>query len=238
MSLLFRGAALAARLSFLCIVTQSLFWCSGARAAPYSVQQRLEQFGKRARERWGPYFKRRGLAYPPKRITLLGLKKEARLEVYMSGDGPLHLVRRIPVCAASGNAGPKLRQGDYQVPEGIYRISFLNANSRFHLSLRVNYPNAFDRAKAKQDGRSNLGGDIMIHGNCVSIGCLAIRDEAAEDLFVLAADAGMRNIKVVLAPFDMRERPVREEDFAEQPSWLPELYRNIKAEFDKLVVQR
>ena len=38
----------------------------------------------------------------------------------------------------------------------------------------------------------------MIHGNAVSIGCLAMGDSAAEDLFVLAALTGIKNIDVIL----------------------------------------
>jgi hypothetical protein len=39
----------------------------------------------------------------------------------------------------------------------------------------------------KKDGRKNLGSNIMIHGKNCSVGCLAMGDEAAEELFVLAA---------------------------------------------------
>jgi murein L,D-transpeptidase YafK len=66
---------------------------------------------------------------------------------------------------ASGGLGPKLGAGDRQGPERIYAIESLNPNSLFHLSMRLNYPNEFDQMRAKQDGRSDLGGDIMIHGS-------------------------------------------------------------------------
>jgi murein L,D-transpeptidase YafK len=71
---------------------------------------------------------------------------------------------------ASGKAGPKLREGDGQVPEGIYRIDGLNPNSSYHLSLKLNYPNDFDLEQARTEGRTELGGDIFIHGKAVSIG--------------------------------------------------------------------
>src|SRR5690606_33287906 len=102
-------------------------------------------------------------------------------------------VHQYPVLAASGQAGPKLREGDRQVPEGFYAIESLHPNSRFHLALRVNYPNQSDRQRAAEDGRTNLGGDIMIHGSNASVGCLAMGDPAAEDLFVLVADVGIQN---------------------------------------------
>src|SRR5436190_607476 len=82
--------------------------------------------------------------------------------------GAWRFVREYPVMAASGGRGPKLREGDGQVPEGMYTIDWLNPNSSYHLSMHVDYPNAFDRAHAADDGRTALGGAIMIHGRDVS----------------------------------------------------------------------
>ncbi|MBA2479759.1 MAG: hypothetical protein H0V44_03775 [Planctomycetes bacterium] len=128
------------------------------------------------------------------------------LEVHARGDAmsPWRLVNAYPILAASGAPGPKLREGDRQVPEGIYAIENLNPNSRYHLALRLDYPNAFDRARAREDGRTELGGDIMIHGQDVSIGCLAIGDRAIEDLFVLVARIGIGNATVIVSPTDFR----------------------------------
>src|SRR5438094_7344225 len=81
---------------------------------------------------------------------------------------------------------------------------YLNPNSVAHLSLALDYPNDYDRTRAAEDGRDTLGGDIMIHGGSMSSGCVAIGDEAAEELFVLAADAGWRDAVVVLSPVDFR----------------------------------
>jgi murein L,D-transpeptidase YafK len=126
-----------------------------------------------------------------------------------------------------------LREGDRQVPEGIYPIELLNPNSRFHLSLRIGYPNPFDRAKAKDEGRQRLGGDIMIHGNSVSIGCLAMGDPAAEDLFVLAADTGIKHITVILSPVDFRTGAALP-DTEKLPAWTKPLYQEIKARLAEL----
>ena len=132
-----------------------------------------------------------------------------------------------PILAASGELGPKQREGDQQVPEGIYRIEWLNPNSSYHLSMRVSYPNEFDRAQARIEGRSNLGGDIMIHGNAVSLGCLAMGDEVAEDLFVLAADVGIENITVILSPVDFRTKS-QPANITNLPAWSAELYDQVK----------
>ncbi|MEM7394767.1 MAG: hypothetical protein AAF492_20740, partial [Verrucomicrobiota bacterium] len=130
------------------------------RLFPTTVEDRVEQVGEAAAARWRPYVEKAGVDWPPKRVALLGFKFEQLLEVYADG----HYLRAYPVLAASGAPGPKLKEGDQQVPEGIYAIDFLNPNSRYHLSMRVNSPNAFDRKMAEAEGRTGLGGDIMIHG--------------------------------------------------------------------------
>lgn len=195
-----------------------------------TVDQRLAQYGPAARERLKPSFEKAGVQYPPKKIVMLVLKKEKRLELYAAGDHKkLTFVRNYPVLAASGSSGPKLCEGDCQVPEGIYRIVFLNPNSLWHLSLRLDYPNEFDREMAKVDGRTNLGGDIMIHGNRVSIGCIAVGDKASEDLFVLATDVGLDACKVIIAPYDFRAGRIELVN-KKLPAWTSTLYKDVSRE--------
>jgi hypothetical protein len=195
----------------------------------YTLQQRLDAYREPVQQRWQPYFEQAGIAYPPKHVTLIGLKQEKELQVYAAGkDRQYRFIRSYPVLAASGSLGPKLQEGDFQVPEGIYRVEYLNPNSRFHLSLRLNYPNQFDRAKGRLDGRTRLGSDIMIHGNAVSIGCLAMGDEAAEDLFILAALTGMGQFRVILSPLDFR-RAEPLPAIENLPAWSGELYQQIRA---------
>ena len=194
-------------------------------AARATVASRLAQYGADARARLAPAFEAAGVAYPPAAVTLLAIKDEARIEVWVpgpDGDGTLRLVRDYPVMAASGEAGPKLREGDGQVPEGVYAIDGFNPNSAYHLSMHVDYPNAFDRAHAEADGRTDLGGAIMIHGSDVSIGCLAMGDPAIEELFTLVADTGLAQAKIIIVPTDLRVRPAPV--VAGAPAWTPELY--------------
>jgi hypothetical protein len=195
-----------------------------------TVEDRVAEYGDTAHQRLAPEFERIGVAFPPDRVILIGFKYERVLDVWVSPEsGPPQFLKTYPILAASGVLGPKLRQGDQQVPEGLYRIESLNPNSRFHLSLRLDYPNEYDRAKAKLDGRSNLGGDIMIHGNQVSIGCLAMGDEAAEDLFVLVAETGKENVSVILSPIDFRVRELPS-DMPLIPEWTGELYERVREE--------
>jgi len=199
-----------------------------------TVTERVQQYGAQARSRLNPHFQRAQLPYPPAHVTLVGLKAEHLLQVYAAGPANgYRFVRSYPILAASGMPGPKLREGDGQVPEGIYPIESLNPNSQFHLSLRIGYPNASDRAQAEREGRKQLGGDIMIHGNSVSIGCLAVGDEAAEDLFVLAAHTGLQNMTVILSPVDFR-RGASVPKAAKLPAWTDSLYAQIKSRLAEL----
>lgn len=201
---------------------------------PKTVAQRVQQYGAAVDQRWRPFFQAKGVSYPPARIILVGIKKEKRLEVYAGNTGqPAQLIRAYPILCASGNLGPKLREGDRQVPEGLYRIALLNPNSLYHLSLRVSYPNDFDRAQATKDGRTQLGGDIMIHGKNVSIGCLAMGDEAAEDLFILAERSGIKNIRVILTPVDFRKESLTAVQVG-QPPWVDGLYAQIAGALHEL----
>jgi len=215
-----------------------LFWAKGEMCFWSGVQvmkgkktvaERLEQYGQAAGERWKPYFTAAGLDYPPKKVLLVGIKSQKKLEVWGADGEDFRFLREYPILAASGRLGPKRRAGDNQVPEGIYQVESLNPNSRFHLALRLNYPNPYDQEMAKRDGREDLGGDIMIHGSNCSIGCLAMGDEAAEDLFVLAAETGIEKVSVLLTPVDFRKEKLPELDDP-LPEWVGELYSRIREE--------
>jgi murein L,D-transpeptidase YafK len=198
-----------------------------------TVSDRVVQFGPTSRARWEPLFKQKTVDYPPQKLVLVGLKREKQLQIYAAdSSGAFQWIRTFPILGLSGKLGPKLRFGDLQVPEGLYRIESLNPNSAFHLSLRVNYPNEFDRAQAEKEGRTELGSDIMIHGSNASIGCLAMGDEGAEDLFVLASDVGLENIKVILSPLDFRTEKAPKDE--KRPAWVDGLYTEIAAELRKL----
>lgn len=183
------------------------------------------KYGSKVRPVWTERLQSHNLSYPPKEVTLVALKQERHVEVWTrAGETPVKLAE-YPVLAASGVLGPKLREGDPQVPEGLYVIEGLNPNSAFHLSLKVNYPNAIDRARATEEGRTRPGSDIFIHGSRASIGCLAIGDPAIEELFVLVADAGHSNTRVIIAPCDFRAGCVPPHS---DRTWVPGLYDEIR----------
>ena len=164
----------------------------------------------------------------PKKLTLIGMKHEKILEVWGKLNGIWVHLTTYPFTAFSGRLGPKYREGDRQIPEGIYGISYLNPNSKFHLSMRVNYPNDFDKKMAKKEKRKNLGGDIMIHGSNQTIGCIPIGNSKIEELYFLAEKVGIGNIKVILTPVDFRKMDVNIKN--DKHPWLKGLYSEIKKE--------
>ena len=192
-----------------------------------SMRTVLTKYSYHAARSLQPYFKDAKIPLPPARLALLVFKQQKKLEVYGAGKtGPWTYIRSYPVLGASGVRGPKLKQGDMQVPEGIYSISSLNPNSRFHLSIELNYPNAFDQRQAKLAGRDNIGDHIFIHGGHESTGCVAVGDDVIEELFPLVYYVGESHVEVVIAPDDLRTMPAMYSVI--KPAWLPVLYTNIK----------
>jgi len=123
-------------------------------------------------------------------------KQEKKLEVWSkdSQHSSYVLIKTWNICAASGNPGPKRKQGDNQVPEGVYSIDRFNPVSSFYLSLGLNYPNASDR--------------ILSDANCVSIGCMAMTDDVIKEIYVICTEArqnGQHKIPVHVFPFKMTE---------------------------------
>jgi len=161
----------------------------------------------------------------PKKLTLIGLKHEKLLEVWGEYHGKQIYITTYPFTAFSGHLGPKLREGDRQIPEGVYRVGYLNPNSKFHLSININYPNKFDRTMAKKERRTNLGSAIMIHGNNVTVGCIPIGDDKIEELYFLVEKVGILNTKVILAPIDFRYREVK--IGKNKHPWVRNLYNEI-----------
>jgi hypothetical protein len=194
-----------------------------------SVESVVKNVGPESQARLIPYFEKAEVPYPPEKITLIVLKDEKRVELWASRSQGWAHIRDYDIFAASGHAGPKLRQGDRQVPEGDYRIIVMNPNSSYHLSMKINYPNSFDHKKANLDKRTNLGGDIFIHGQNVSIGCIALGDIAIEELFVLVTKIGKSKARVLVLPNDLRSEPPLTDERATSP-WLNELYAMLSKE--------
>jgi len=196
-----------------------------SRMGRHSVESRMAELKPRIAAVWRDRALKAGFAELPANILIVVLKDEKQLHVFGGEPGDERLLASYPVLAASGTAGPKLREGDRQVPEGFYAVESLNPNSRFHLALRVNYPSTADRDAATAERRTNLGGDIMIHGGAGSIGCVAIGDPAIEEVFTLAALVGISNVEIIMTPSG---EPVSHVT-SDTPTWVAERYRAMDA---------
>jgi murein L,D-transpeptidase YafK len=162
-------------------------------------------------------------------VFIRAFKEERELELFVEDKetGEFKLFRAYPIAAASGHLGPKLAEGDGQVPEGFYFVGpkAMNPNSQFHLSFNIGYPNEFDRAHGR------TGSFIMVHGNAVSIGCLAMTDEKIEEIYTVAdaaLKAGQPFFRVHIFPFRMTEERMGR---AAGSEWIG-FWKNLKPGYD------
>lgn len=167
-------------------------------------------------------------------MMVSAFKQEKTLIVYLKhkSDDTFEKFWEHPVLAASGKLGPKRKEGDRQVPEGFYVIDRFNPNSQYHLSLGLDYPNKSDRILGDPE---QPGSDIFIHGNAVSIGCLAMGDKQIEQIYYLAELArqkGQKDIPVYIFPFKLNEENLTR--FGEEhPDHLP-FWKSLQPAFQSL----
>ncbi|MCB0836596.1 MAG: L,D-transpeptidase family protein [Bacteroidetes bacterium] len=222
------------------LIAGALFWVYG-RSVWYPLYSKIKgketvdsinrKYGKKARKSLSSALSEQGFNELPSKIMLLAFKEERRMDLLAQKEGEWFKLKSYDFTAFSGKLGPKLKEGDKQIPEGIYEIEYLNPNSAFHLSMKVSYPNDFDRQKAQQDNRTNPGGDIFIHGKDVTIGCIPIGDKMIEELFILASQTLDQGIRVVICPWDFRVNP--EFPVIESVDWEGELYEMLMKELGK-----
>ena len=175
-------------------------------------------------------FSSKGIELSSATIFIRAFKKEAQLEMWAknAGDKKYQLIKTYDICTSSGELGPKRKQGDGQVPEGFYTVEVFNPNSNFYLSLMVNYPNASDKILG---GKGDLGGNICIHGNCVTIGCIPLTDDKIKEVYLMAVEAKSngQTIPVHIFPFRMNETNMKSYsgDYKDNPK-LVSFWKNIQ----------
>lgn len=153
-------------------------------------------------------YKKAGFASLAQTIFIRAFKESSELELWAlnTTSKKYVLIHTYAICAKSGELGPKRKEGDGQVPEGFYDIGRFNPASNYYLSLGVSYPNQSDRILG---GKNRLGGDIFIHGDCVTIGCLPLTDTFIKELYIACVEArthGQKNIKVHIFPYRMNDK--------------------------------
>src|SRR5690349_8656282 len=148
------------------------------------------------------YFSDKNLNYASFHLFIRAFKKEQKLELWVNekGKDTFSLLNTYDFCSSSGVLGPKRREGDAQIPEGVYEINHFNPLSNYFLSLGVSYPNSSDKILSD---KQHPGGSIYIHGNCVTIGCIPITDDKIKEVYVLAVEAknnGQQKIPIHIFP--------------------------------------
>lgn len=157
-----------------------------------------------------------------------GTRKDGYLELFLQNtDGTFEAYKSWPICTYSGDLGPKLKEGDRQSPEGFYFVNSgrMNPNSSYHLSFNLGFPNAFDRVHGR------TGSYLMVHGNCVSIGCYAMTDPVIEEIYTIMGAAfrsGQSIIRVHSFPFPMTDALI--EKHSDNPNI--EFWKNLKQGWD------
>lgn len=193
-----------------------------------SGQQRMDAADRDKATIVKQLFAAAGVKWPPSQLLLRAFKRENRLELWAADKttGPLTHVTTYEICYASGVIGPKRQEGDRQVPEGFYGIVWFKAKSDYHMAMQVSYPNTSDRVLGHPQ---HPGGEIMIHGDCVSVGCLAMSDERIEELWVIGRAVPRTAIDVHIFPTrDMAGLVAKHAGSAHLPFWL-----NLKEGFDR-----
>ncbi len=181
-------------------------------------------------------FKAANIDYPPGQIFMRAFKRERQLELWVKDSTMenFQLLRIYDFTAYSGDLGPKRYQGDMQIPEGFYYIDRFNPASKFHMSLGINYPNKSDRIRKTKD---DPGGDIFIHGNRVTIGCIPLGDDRIKELYIIAVDTksnGQDKIPVHIFPFRLDE-PVNKKvyiDYAAKNLRLLGFWEELRPAYD------
>ncbi|MFV0415330.1 MAG: murein L,D-transpeptidase family protein [Chthoniobacterales bacterium] len=158
-------------------------------------------------------------------LAILAFKEERMLELWKKRVAGWEYIRSYPDTGYSGKTGPQLKEGDLQSPEGEYPVEYLNPNSSYHLSMKINYPNEFDKEMAAADGRTGLGFDIFIHGSNQTVGCIPIGNKNIEELYNIVEKNGYQQTQILIAPRDFREG--KSAPVIEGIEWEDELYETL-----------
>ena len=140
-------------------------------------------------------------------MYIRAFKSEMKLELWIKNSyhNEFKLFKTYDICSKSGALGPKIKEGDKQTPEGFYDVNLgrLNPNSKYFLSFNIGYPNQYDRAHKR------TGSALMIHGECVSKGCLAMTNKSIAEIYLIIEQNfkyGHKSIPVHIFPFRMTDQ--------------------------------
>ncbi|MGA8741251.1 MAG: L,D-transpeptidase family protein [Terracidiphilus sp.] len=134
--------------------------------------------------------------------SVIVLKGERKLLLMKGGE----VLKAYSVSLGGNPVGPKIREGDSRTPEGDYVLDRHNANSQFHRSIHISYPNAEDLARARKKGVPP-GGNLFIHGvpndyhgpsqdlGDWTLGCIAVANAEMDEIWRAVANGTPIKIK-------------------------------------------
>ncbi len=156
-------------------------------------------------------------------------KEESELELWSQevNSQEFRLLHTFDICKWSGKLGPKKQEGDGQSPEGFYDVSIdrLNPYSSYHLSFNIGFPNKYDQLLGY------TGSYLMIHGDCVSIGCYAMGNSNIEIIYDFVEEslqANEESVSVHIFPFRMEEENLKK--YQKHEAY--EFWQNLKIGYD------
>lgn len=212
-------------LSFTTFVVLIGLFCLNVHSKP-PTSNRSENISKRIKLLLKKELKKKGLSLGSP-IFVRIFKKSSLLEIWVKKSAQFELFKTYHICYYSGNLGPKEKKGDLQAPEGFYFVksSAMNPYSQFHLSFNLGYPNKYDSLLDR------TGSLLMIHGECVSIGCFAMGNKGIEEIYTLAEaalESGQSFFRVHVFPFKMTNENLA----AYKESKWHEFWKNLKEGYD------
>jgi murein L,D-transpeptidase YafK len=161
-------------------------------------------------------------------------KQEEILEVWKkTANGTYRLFKTYEICSYSGDLGPKFKEGDRQSPEGFYTISpgLMHPKSNYYLAFNTGFPNKFDRAHGR------TGSNLMVHGDCKSVGCYAMTDQGIAEIYALARESfkgGNPTFQLQIYPFRMTTANMAKH--ATSPHL--EFWKNIKVGYEAFDINK
>jgi murein L,D-transpeptidase YafK len=204
-----------------------LLFLDSASIAQVPSSHRSKEAINRVRPKLEAALKTKKLRYGAP-IFIRIFKESRTLQVWIKSDDDFEHFKTFEICTyGSGELGPKIKHGDGQAPEGFYFLTpkSLNPLSNFHLSLNLGYPNEYDRIHKR------TGSALMVHGECVSIGCYAMTNPGIEEIYALADAAlrnGQRGLGVHIFPFRMTVENMGKHS---KSNWI-EFWKNLKEGYD------
>jgi murein L,D-transpeptidase YafK len=214
-----------------------LFLLGGSLSAQSSFLKQQLKYGRVAaayKEKWpaiSKTLKAKGVDSANYKVLIRIFKEEKVLEVWLKSKNADKYVHygNFDICRSSGELGPKRQEGDLQVPEGFYSVNFFNAFSDYYLGMQIDYPNQSDKILGKRP----FGGQIMIHGNCVTIGCIPITDDKIKELYLIClfSKGAGNNVSVDGYPFRLTETKMAEAK-KNYDRKLTDFWTNLKMVFD------